>query len=85
MKKKLLVLSLFVSSACFEGIVGVEDWAHGVALCEADFSAVVVLEEATVWNDGIATYVVNAGHFQDEQTRKLVKKAPPRRRTSLQK
>ena len=42
-----------------EGIIGLEGYEHGVALCESEYHTVIHLEEAHVWNDGMATYVIN--------------------------
>ena len=72
MKKAMLVLALVVLSACkADGIVAVNGWANGVAFCEKEYHWVVFQKEVTVWNDGMASYVVNAGHENDEQLQHL--------------
>lgn len=54
------------------GIIGLEGYEHGVAFCENEYSAVIHLEEASVWNDGVATYVINEGHYKDPEVKDLV-------------
>ena len=49
------------------GIVAVEGYEHGVALCGNQMHDVVGVDEATVWADEYATYVINAGHEGDPE------------------
>lgn len=68
-----LVIAFIVNLfGCTEGIVTLEGYKHGVGFCEKDFSAVILTEDAYTWNDGVATYVVNKGHYNDPEVMDLV-------------
>jgi hypothetical protein len=73
-----LALALIViwSGGCSSnGIIGLDNYEHGVALCESKYSAVVHPNKAHVWNDGTATFVINEGHYHDPEVKELVKLA----------
>lgn len=53
------------------GIITVPGYAHGVAFCGKEYGAVVSTDEATLWADGVATYVINAGHEKDKEVKVL--------------
>lgn len=63
---------LLVATNSNNGIVTLEGYSEGVAFCESKYSVVVHLDEAHIWNDGIATYVINKGHYSDPQVKELV-------------
>lgn len=68
------ITCLFAIIGGGKGIVAVDNWPHGVALCEGQLQEGVYgahLQEATVWNNGHATFVVNAGHEDDPELQNL--------------
>ena len=71
----VLFMAVAIGLADGQGIVVLEDYAEGVAFCEEEFSTVVHVSDATVWNDGKATFVVNPGHEKDPEVKELVKLA----------
>ena len=71
----LIVVAMVSLNCSGKGIVIVEGYEHGVAFCEEEFSMVIHKDDCTTWNDGKATYVVNAGHDKDPQVQELVKLA----------
>lgn len=78
MKKYLLVVVMLLSCSimgCTDGIVILDGYAHGVALCENRYSVIVHKEEASYFADGVASYVINHGHINDPQVDDLIKKA----------
>ena len=72
MKKVSLIVLAIVLGCSSEGIITLKNYPDGVAFCESQYSAVISNDEATVWNDGTATYVVNAGHYGDKQVQQLI-------------
>jgi len=87
MKEFLIAIALstmFVALGCMwaiyavrnnNGIVILDGYEHGVAFCESKMGTVVHTDEASFWNDGIASYVINRGHEKDPQVEELVKLA----------
>lgn len=75
----LSAISISIRDGCLGtknmGIITVPGWAHGVALCERKMSPATQQDEAKIWNDGMATYVVNLGHENDRQVQQLVRRA----------
>ena len=62
----VIVLSILVYTP--EGIIGLDDWEHGVAMCEYkdDVSMEMVdIKGGHMWTDMGITYVVNSGHLDD--------------------
>ena len=73
MKKLIITVIAMATIACSgKGIVVLEGYEHGVAFCENTYSVVVHKADSTVWADGTASYVVNAGHHKDRQVKDLV-------------
>ena len=58
-----------------KGIVAVEGYEHGVAFCEHHYHTIAHASDATTWADGTASYVVNKGHYDDPEVKKLIKLA----------
>lgn len=56
-----------------KGIVILEGYEHGVSFCEKDFPAMLPVGDPHTWNDGVATYVINKGHYNDPEVKELVK------------
>ncbi len=54
------------------GIIALEGYPDGVAFCGDEYHSVVHLNDATVWADNMATYVINKGHFKDPEVVQLV-------------
>ena len=57
-----------------KGIVAIEGFEHGVALCEKPGEGVqkeMYMGGVTVWNNGHATFIVNEGHENDEEVKAL--------------
>jgi len=86
MSKVIVIVSLIILVAlgCLvainvtknnNGIVILDGFQHGVALCEENFSTVVRTDEASFWNDGKATFVINRGHESDPEVQELVQLA----------
>jgi len=55
-----------------EGIVILEGYEHGVGFCKPKFQGVVHPADATVWEDELAHYVVNEGHYKDPEVKDLI-------------
>ena len=76
--KSFIVLSLFVVMAvCIavvgsgEGVVAVEGYAHGVALCNGepgqDEEMVTQEGEYHMWMENGVLYIINYGHLEDKE------------------
>jgi hypothetical protein len=59
-------------NASGEGIVILEGYPEGAAFCESEYGTVFHSSEATSWNDGVATYVINTGHENDPEVKELI-------------
>ena len=79
----LLILVCFVAYVSHvitvdtPGIVAVPGYEHGVGFCGIEFGVALHAEEDHYWHDKRhdITYVVNAGHLEDEEVLQLVHKA----------
>lgn len=70
-----LAVGAIMLSASGEGIVILEGYEHGVALCKETNAAMVHSGDAHMWADGVAMYTINEGHLNDPQVKELVKLA----------
>lgn len=65
----------FAWIALVMGIAMCAGCSEGVAFCEDKISWILHENDAHVWNDGMATYVVNKRHEYDPQVKELVETA----------
>ena len=83
MSKVIVIVSLIILVAlgCLvainvtknnNGIVILDGFQHGVALCGEEPTFIADSMDATSWYDGVATYTINEGHQDDTQVQELV-------------
>lgn len=49
------------------GIVAIEGYEHGVAICGDEAAQEAYLDQATLFTDEYATYIINKGHESDPE------------------
>ena len=58
-----------------DGVIAVDGWAHGVALCQGDVpdeDMVTQVGEYHMWQSDGVMYTVNYGHLGDDEKEQLV-------------
>lgn len=64
------VLAVIITLNAFNshnGIIILDDYEHGVAFCQEEYTTVVYEVGATVFHEGQALYVINKGHEEDPE------------------
>jgi len=56
-----------------EGIISIEGYRHAIALCGDESDSGMTPDKATVWVNDDITYIINSGHENDNEIKRLVR------------